>query len=318
MRVGVQRAKPASVRGAVGMLPRREGRGLMQAPSAGRVRRASIASEVVLCCAVLVGSGLLGSGVLHSQEAAAAPGSQPAGALPPANWIIKSNDLQELQAAGNPGVFQYVGCGRPSDPLTCYPGQVPIFTNFFTFQKAVAAGLTGTVIIDYETWSFTPRAQAAHPDYWIQRTQDLVAQARGNGQDIVTIEAPGGRRKAWQLIREDTTAAQAGSPIVEIQSQFGVAAPERAFRPFVSRAIRAIRNVSKNVTILVGLATDAGGTPVTVGDMVRAYRIAVRLHAQGFWLNAAVWPAPRGKGCAPRGCPQTALKFLQDIDAVGH
>jgi hypothetical protein len=298
--------------------PSDAGSGLMRALAAAGIRCAHVAARVLLSCAVLAGTGLLASGSLSGQQAVAAPSARPAGALPPANWIIKSNDLQELEAAGNPGVFQYVGCGRPSDPLPCYSGQVQIFTNFFTFQKAVAAGLSGTVIIDYETWSFTPRAQAARPDYWIERTQQLVAKAHSNGQDIITIEAPGGRRKAWQLVREDVTAARAGSPIVEIQSQFGVAAPEKVFRPFVARAIRAIRAVSKKVTILVGLATDAGGTPVTAGDMVRAYHIAVRLHAQGFWLNAAIWPPPRGKGCAPHGCPLIALKFLQDIDAVGH
>jgi len=249
--------------------------------------------------------------------AAGASSQRPAGALPPTNWIIKSNDLAEIAATGsNPGSFQYVGCGGRSDPLPCHAGQVHIYTNFYSLRSAVEGGLTGPVIIDYETWAYTPPRQAARPDYFIRRTQRLVAQANAHGQDIVTIETPGGKRSESHLINEDVTAVQAGSPIVEIQSQFAVAHPRTKFRPFVTRAISAIRKVSKTVTILVGLATDAGGTPATAREMVRSYRIALQLHAAGFWLNAAVWLAPRGKGCAPLGCPQTAVTFLTDIGAI--
>jgi hypothetical protein len=233
--------------------------------------------------------------------------------------MIKSNDLAEIAATGaNPGSFEYVGCGKPSDPRSCHVGQTPIFTNFYKFRGAVRRGLTGTVIIDYETWTFTPPSQATRPDSFIRRTQQLVRRAEASGQDIVTIEAPGGRRSESRLINEDVAAARDGSPIVEIQSQFGVAHPKARFRPFVGEAIRAIRRVSRKVTILVGLATDAGGTPVTPGEMVRSYRIALAQHAQGFWLNAAKWPRPRGKGCAPRGCPRTAMTFLADIGAISR
>jgi hypothetical protein len=321
----------------------------------GWTRCAAAVGAVLTCAGLVTSGGLLGTGVLPVQTAAAAsvsrasagqpgsqqpgsqqPGSQqlapapasrplaagpssgkPAGTLPPENWIIKSNDLAEIQATGaDPGSFQYVGCGGRSDPLRCHSGQVHIYTNFYVFRQAVEGGLTGTVIIDYETWAYTPARQAARPDYFIRRTQRLVARADGRGQDIVTIETPGGKRSQSQLISEDVTAVRAGSPIVEIQSQFGVAQPRAKFRPFVSKAIRAIRKVSKKVTILVGLATDAGGTPVTAREMVRSYRIALQRHAQGFWLNAAMWAPPRGKGCAPDGCPQTAVTFLTDIGAI--
>jgi len=259
-------------------------------------------------------------GAAGDRQTARGPGSRkPAGALPPTNWMIKSNDLAEIQATGaNPGSFQYVGCGGRSDPLPCRPGQVHIYANFYTFRSAVEGGLTGTVIIDYETWAFTPPRQAARPDYFIRRTQRLVAEASSRGQDIVTIETPGGKRSESQLINEDVAAVRAGSPVVEIQSQFGVSHPRAVFRPFVRRAIRAIRRVSKKVTILAGLATDAGGTPVTARQMVRAYDFALERHAQGFWLNAAPWAPPRGKGCAPDGCPQTAVAFLTDIGAIGR
>jgi hypothetical protein len=270
---------------------------------------------------LLMSGGLLASGLLLPvQEAAAMPVSeQPAGALPPANWMIKSNDLAEIEATGaSLGAFQYVGCGGRSDPLRCRSGQVPIYTNFYTFRNAVADGRTGTVIIDYETWAYTPARQVARPGYFIRRTQELVALARSRGQDIVTIETPGGKRTESQLINEDVAAVRDGSPIVEIQSQFGVKHPRAVFRPFVRRAIRAIRAVSKKVTILVGLATDAGGTPATAREMVRSYQIALARHAQGFWLNAATWSPPRGKGCAPEGCPQTAVTFLEDIGAISR
>lgn len=286
-------------------------------------RRAAVACAVMATCGGLVGPALLpvqrAAAVSTSYQRAEGRRTQQPGALPPANWIIKSNDLAELEATGaDVGSFQYVACGEPTDPLQCVPGQIPIYTNFNTFQNAVEGGLRGTVLIDYETWSYTPRQQVAHPDEFIRRTQQLVTQAEAQGQDIVTIETPGGNRTESQLIDEEVTAARYGSPIVEIQSQFAIGHPQARFRPFVARAIRDIRKVSKSVEILVGLATDAGGTPVTAREMVRAYDIALQRHAQGFWLNSAQWAPPRGKGCAPEGCPQTAVEFLVDIGAVGR
>ena len=47
-----------------------------------------------------------------------------------------------------------------------------------------AAGVPGTAArLD------TPPRQAARPDYWIRRTQQLVAEANARGQDVVTIES---------------------------------------------------------------------------------------------------------------------------------
>lgn len=287
---------------------------------------------VLMAAAGLAGAG--GAAAVLSPAGLAAPRQ----ALPPANWIIKSNDLAEIgtQAVAD-GVtlplFQYVACGGKSDPLACLPGQIPIFTDFFAFRTAVRHGLTGPVLIDYETWSFTPKQQAKDPDYWIERTQKLVrAHWR---QHIFTIESPGGRRTEAQLINEDVTAARSGSPVVSIQSQFGVGHPNSVFRPFIDKAIAAIRRVSKRVVILAGIATDAGGIPVsavasssamintagagaavTAGAMTQSYHYAISAGASGFWLNSKKWPPPRGRGCAPAGCPQTAVKFLENIGVI--
>lgn len=304
----------------------------------GHGARGALSAVVVVVVVVLAATGL-------AAVSGAAKAFRPAGSaaaarrrLPPADWIIKSNDSAELGAqAVADGVtlpsFQYVACGSQSDPLACQPQQTPIFTNFSTFRTAVRKGLTGPVLIDYETWSLTPAQQAKHPVYWIERTQDLVrAHAR---QHIFTIEAPGGKRTEAQLINEDVAAARSGSPVVSIQSQFGVGHPKSVFKPFIDKAIAAVRKVSSRVVILAGIATDAGGVPVsavasgsamintagtgavvTAGAMTQSYHYAISAGAAGFWLNASKWAPPRGTGCAPAGCPQTAIQFLENIGAI--
>ncbi len=295
-------------------LRRRAGASARTALAAGATLAAGAVLAALPVSPLAAGQALAVSG-LPPTARAAATGARPAAARPPVrmNWLIKSNDLAELRAVGNPGRFQYVACGGLSDPLGCKPGQTPIFTNYYTFRRAVLHGLTGAVVIDYETWSYTPAAQARRPVYWIGRTQQLVRQHPA--QRIFTIETPGGRRTGQQLIAEEVAAVRDGSPAVVIQSQFGIWHDKTAFEPFVRRAMRAIRGVHKSVTIMAGLAPDAGGQPVTVHQMVVAYRYALRQGAAGFWLNAAVWVPPRGKGCALEGCPRTVLAFLTAITA---
>jgi hypothetical protein len=70
-----------------------------------------------------------------------------------------------------------------------------------------------------------------------------------------------------------------------------------------------------HVTVIAGIAADAGGHPVTAATLTTAYS-KLRPHVDGYWLNASLWTAAKGgTGCAPQGCPHVVLTFLRNIGA---
>jgi hypothetical protein len=109
-------------------------------------------------------------------------------------------------------------------------------------------------------------------------------------------------------------AAKTGCAYVELQIQYEDAHPLR-YRATALNTIQAIRQTSKTIPILAGLAPDAGGTPVSVYDMVQDYSGVYGLVA-GYWLNADTWSPPRGTGCAVQGCPQVVRGFLKATGLV--
>ena len=106
-------------------------------------------------------------------------------------------------------------------------------------------------------------------------------------------------------------AAARFASVVEIQAQTQDLNPG-AYQASVLKIVAAIRKVNTTVPIIAGLATDALGKPTTVRNMIAEYT-EVQPYVQGFWLNANTWPAPKGRGCAPQGCPQIARQFLHGI-----
>jgi len=225
-------------------------------------------------------------------------------------WMIKTNDLAVL---GGLGSYQWIGCGATTAPLSisgyapCQPGEDPIYTSYDTFEQAVEDGQVTsgeTVIFDNEDWQYTPQ--------WEQRNQEkyeVLAALLAIQHGIVLIDTPSAKTYV-QILKEDVAAARHAS-VVEIQSQ----AQDRDPSLFVSnvvKAVAAIRKVNPTIPILAGLATDALGRPTTVQDMIEEYN-GVKSYVQGFWLNANTWAPPRGKGCAPEGCPQIGRQFLNDI-----
>ena len=225
-------------------------------------------------------------------------------------WMIKNNDLAVL---GGLGSYEWIGCGATTAPLTssgyapCQPGEDPIYTAYDTFQNAVEDGQVTsgeTVIFDNEDWQYTPQ--------WEQQNQEkyeVLAALLAKEHGIVFIDTPSAKTY-YQILKEDVAAARYAS-IVEIQSQ----ARDRDPALFVSnvlKAVGAIRKVNPTIPILAGLSTDALGKPTTVQDMIEEYK-GVKTDVQGFWLNANTWASPRGRGCAPEGCPQIGREFLDDI-----
>jgi len=225
-------------------------------------------------------------------------------------WMVKDNDLAVL---GGLGSYEWIGCGATTAPLTstgyapCQPGEDPIYTDYDTFEAAVESGQVTsgeTVIFDNEDWQYTPS--------WERRNQEkyqVLAALLAMRHGITFINTPSAKTYA-QILQEDLAAARYAS-VVEIQAQANDRNPS-SYEAHVLKTVAAIRKVNPTIPILAGLATDALGRPTTVRDMVEEYT-GVKSYVQGFWLNANTWASPRGRGCAPEGCPQIAQQFLDDI-----
>jgi len=263
--------------------------------------------RLVVVLPLVVGATVgVGSLVAVPAQATSSPPTLMAGQ----EWMIKDNDLAGL---GGLGSYEWIGCGATTAPLTssgyapCQPGEDPIYTDYDTFKQAVESGQVTsgeTMIFDNEDWQYTPQ--------WEQRNQEkyeVLAALLAFQHGVTFIDTPSAKTYA-QILKEDVAAARHAS-VVEIQSQALDRNPSQ-FIANVLNAVAAIRRVNATIPILAGLATDALGKPTTVQDMIEEYT-GVKSSVQGFWLNANTWPPPRGRGCAPEGCPQTARQFLADI-----
>jgi len=251
-------------------------------------------------------------------SAAAGGHAAAAGGTSTATMMIKANDLAELPAGL--GSWQIVGCGITAlkgwtsppvggEPATgpCVPGQVRIFTSYVSFKEAVAAHTIvagSTAIFDPETWLYTPRYEVANPVKYETLAGNL---ARANG--ISLIFTPQGPPRP--LLDAQYRAIAPIASIIEIQSQYQQDKPA-SFKREIEHDIAIIHAINPKVEVLAGIATDPGGKPASVSDMVASYEDVASL-VQGFQLNLARWRAPRGKGCAPKGCALRGVQFLQDI-----
>lgn len=226
--------------------------------------------------------------------------------------LIKQNDLAAIGRKYAPD-FRWIACGLSTAPPharrpgPCRKGQVRVYASYWTLKNAIATGTVThgmTILFDQETWKSTPPREQAHPAYYIKAAAQL---ARANGVFII------------ETVYEPTTAAEiavevAAAPyadVISIQSQKSDQHPDR-FTSYVTASVTAIRAASPTVPIMAGLATDAGGHPVTASQMAREYDQTYGMVSY-FWLNAARWPSPTGKGCAPKGCGPTGDRFLADI-----
>jgi len=265
------------------------------------VQRRELVLAVGLLCGVMLG-GWAGGG---RSEAATAPG-------PSKLALIKQNDLAVI-GRGYAPEFEWIACGvttaAPRGPRTgrCRRGQVPTFASYWALKHAIAAGKVTsgmTILFDQEGWKWTPAREQAHPRYYIRAAAQL-AHAHG----VFIIETVVEPTTAGEIAVE--VAAAPYADVISIQSQKTDQHPDR-FTSYVTQSVAAIRAVSPTVPIMAGLATDAGGHPVTAAMMAREYDQTYSLVSY-FWLNAARWPPPTGHGCAPRGCGRIAARFLADI-----
>jgi hypothetical protein len=226
--------------------------------------------------------------------------------------LIKQNDLAAIGKQYAPD-FSWIACGLGTAPPyasrtgPCSSGQVPIYASYWVLKKAIAAGKVRpgmTILFDQEVWKWTPAREQAHPEYYIKAAAQL---AHANGVHIIeTVYEP---TIASEIAVEVAAAPYAN--VIAIQSQDADQHPDR-FTSYVAESVQAIRAVSPTIPIMAGLATDAGGRPVTASKMVSEYDQTYSM-VDYFWLNADQWAPPRGQGCAPRGCGRIGARFLADI-----
>lgn len=252
--------------------------------------------------------------------ASAKPIHRPAVILPSKLEMIKANDLTAIgsQYARD---FPVVLCGVATG-VTCQPGMVPTFSNYRVLKAAIAGTGSGTddtptaltpgstILVDFEPWAPTGSKEYAITPMQLKlgiRFSRMITQlcvAHG----IKLIFTAWARGFYPELIF-DAVAAKYGAAVVSLQTQVFDSKPAKFHRALV-RAVATIRTASSTVTIWAGLATDAGGTPVTAQDMIKEYEQSYPIVA-GFWENAAQWP--HGIGCAIEGCPLVSAGFLRAV-----
>jgi hypothetical protein len=229
-------------------------------------------------------------------------------------WLVKSNDLILLQhQAAADGTtlpaFTWVGCGGKSDRDGCLPGQQPIFTSYRGLRSKALTGWRGTAIFDLETWSDTPASERKDPDKWICRAARLTRVDR----QLKVIITPYAKPPTRLMIGEDVAAAKCGAYAVDVQTQFINGSPAK-FGRFIRKAVMAVRRVNNKIIILAGLATNNPNVQ-TVAHLTTDYHEALAAGIEGFWLNARNW-GRRNQCTAAQdgpGCPQTGVRFLEDI-----
>ncbi len=270
-------------------------------------------------------TGVIASATLCAATALAlAPSSAHAGSVQraPKLELIKDNDLAAIGGQYAPA-FPYVACGvGTGGPYAstwgpCHVGQTPTYASWTTLRAAEAAGSLkayGTILFDFEAWSFTPAAEQKAAAEYISKA---VGTVHYNHQKII-VTVNFGSQATDNTLSAD--AAAAGADDVSLQAQGADNSPEAhlimntpaTFLADVKAAIAAVRAKSKTVPIWLGLATDAGGVPANPVNLVTDYTETYSL-ASGFWLNANQWAPPQGQACAPVGCPAVAQAFLSGI-----
>jgi hypothetical protein len=172
---------------------------------------------------------------------------------------------------------------------------------------AAAAGALGgrTVMLDLESWTFTPPGEQAGIDRVIGRA---VRLSRTDGFRLVLTLGGRFARSAAAI----ATVARDKAYGIALQSQGARSAA--GWSAFVRGAIAAVRKRSPHMLIIAGLATNTPQVhPVRLLESQHAIGVADGTTA--FWLNASNWLDKNQCGASQGGpgCPRTGYQLFRGL-----
>jgi hypothetical protein len=244
-------------------------------------------------------------------------------------WIIGSPTLSDLLAYDNAGVVRreldhpttYLIVGRGvSVPSGWSVTPTQSFTDADALVKAVDAGAlqpgVGAVVLDVESWQFSPAAQRQDPGAAYTRAA-TTAHAHGlkllatPAMDLVSDmgRQPNESVSAAFLRLGVATLAGAHADVFELQSQ-GLEFDPQRFAALLKSVGAQVRAVNPSVVFFGGLSTNPSGRKATAEQMVSAVQAAGST-ASGYWLND-----PSGGAYCPKCSgpyPTVAVRFLAEL-----
>jgi hypothetical protein len=220
-------------------------------------------------------------------------------------WIIGLSAIQQLEQHGastalikhafdNNHTFVYGD--TPHNRYPPSPIGVPTLTysSYAGIQAAFADGtLPGrykAVLYDNEHWPATPSSEQKHPAHYEQLVAQLLHK---HGLLYIATPAPDLTMAVGKVINTDSAFLKAKLPaitaryadILDLQAQFHEA-NVGAYRSFVQAAAAQARAANHRITIVIGIRTNPGNTP-----MLTAYKATASL-GSGYWINVNGIPSP--------------------------
>jgi hypothetical protein len=141
------------------------------------------------------------------------------------------------------------------------------------------------VLADYETWSQTPASQQKDPLLYICKTDQLAAKYH-----LFLVQSPFAKT-IGERVKEEVEAARCAAKyganeVTELQYQ-GRELDPKAYKGYISAAVKAIHAVAKNARIMGGLAIDLDGKRVkSICAVIHSY-FATKSLLSGYWLNGS-------------------------------
>jgi hypothetical protein len=244
-------------------------------------------------------------------------------------WIIGSPTLSNLLAYDTAGVVRRA-LDHPTTYLIVSRGvSVPSgwsvtptqsFTDANELVKAVDTGAlqlgVGAVVLDIESWQFTPAAQRQDPGAAYTRAA-TVAHAHGLkllATPAMNLVSDMGRQPnetvsdAYLRLR---VAALAGAhaDVFEMQSQ-GLEFDPQRFAALLKSVEAQVRAVNPSVVFFGGVSTNPSGRKATPEQMLAAVQAAGPT-VNGYWLNDPAGGAYCPKCTGPY--PAVAVTFLAKL-----
>lgn len=275
----------------------------MRAPGWRLIRLASAVSATGLAAASCGTGSPAASTKATATTAATAHAAQ-------VRWMIASGALRLLSAPARQVI--------ESDPLNLVvyqPTQTPAamaavpvatFRSFDALSAAISAGTLSTgfkyVLLDLESWQFTPRNEQADPARYYKEAAQLLRQ-----HGLRLIAAPGtnvfsnsaslkGRNYQRMLASGIFQDVAPYAAIFSIQSQSLEFEPS-TFTSYVSQAASALRSANPAITVFAGISTNPPAGTATASQLADVMK-SVSSEVNGFWLNVPK-PGPSCPNCKP-------------------